>query len=152
MPLLEDDNYDLATPAGQQDALQDILDEHNSQFDQLYGLDQFPVYAYQELTVTLHNGDPSGTYSTSLQHGLGFPPVVIVFLKDIANGGYFAMPYVQNVAQINSGVSYIDSYWYFTVDNQKLYFNVYATNEGGVFNETTITAGFYIFNLPAQVS
>lgn len=146
MALLDITAYDLNTTDGQADAIDDLIGESNSQFDRLNNVVSFAVQAYTQLTVNLVNGQPTGTYQASYNHGLGFPPAVLAYFLQTGQGFYAPLPYDEAQFDAPPGVS--NTYQYFTVDETNVYFNVFAVNNGGAFSSTQFSAAFYIFNLP----
>jgi hypothetical protein len=146
MALLDVSGYDLKTPAGQNQAIQDIIAENNIQFDQLNTVSSFSVVAYVQLNVNLINGQPTGTYSQSYIHGLGYPPAVIAFF--LSQGGSFYAPTPYDDAEFGTPAGISKTYQYFSVDDNNLYYNVFGLDLGGFFSTNAFSAGFYIFDIP----
>lgn len=141
--------YDLGTVEGQQSAIDDMIREINSQFDQSSGMTTYDVVAYTQLTVTLIDGSPTGTYTTPYLHGLGFAPVVLCWLLPGGNPdqhiplGYLEMNFAPGGKVLTQDK--------FRVDDQFLYYDVFAVSTGGHFSSLNHSAAFYIFNIPARV-
>lgn len=151
MSLLDVTGYDLTTSDGQNAALQDIIDEQNRQYDQSAAASSYTIVAYAQLIVDLIDGSPSGIYTATYVHGLGYPPAVIPFdlIGNSSDSGYTPLPYVEKKGGIFTTDPQANTYQYYTVDNNNLYFNVLAINTGGFFSTLHFSAGFYIFNIPA---
>lgn len=148
MSLLDPLAYDLTTPEGQRHALRDIIDEHNSQFDKSANLNSYQVSAYVQLSVTLVDGNPTGLYTATFKHGSGFPPAVLAYNLVPGTAFYNQSPFIELAF---AAPNPIRSHSYFTVDKDNLYFNVFGVSSGGAFDTHDFSAGFYIFNIPAQV-
>lgn len=142
--------YDLKTPKDQDRALQDIIEEHNRQYDQSEATISYDVVGYTQLTVDLINGGASGVYTATYVHGLGYPPAVLAFGL-VAGAGYAPIQYVEKKGGVFTADPEANTYQYFTVDSQNLYFNVLGVNIAGSFTTTHFTAAFYIFNLPLNI-
>lgn len=147
--LLDSAGYNLSSPEGQAQAIQDIIDLQNKNYDRAQSITGYQVVAYQQLTISLINGQPSGVYTTQYIHGLGYPPRVIAFMLQPSTQFYAPLPYLE--VQFDGGVGRMNTNQYFTVDEQNLYFNVHAINRGGFFTSTQFSAAFYIFNLPLNI-
>lgn len=149
--LLDSSVYDLTTSDGQQKAIQDIIDQQNDIYDRSQSITGYQVVAYTQLTVDLIDGSPSGIYTTSYIHGLGYAPQVISFGIQPGTSFYNPLQYIEKVGGIFNPDPHANTYQYWTTDSQKIYFNVLAISTGGHFTTLHFSGAFYIFNLPAQV-
>ncbi len=96
--------------------------------------------------MNLINGSPTGTYSNSYIHGLGYPPVILAYNLISGTPFYSLIPYVE----LSFGApDPINTYAYLTTDNTKVNLNVFGRNIAGAFTTTNFSIGVYIFNLPA---
>lgn len=146
--LLDSSVYNLDTPAGQQQAIQDILNQQNEIYDRSQSQTAYQVIAYAHLVVDLINGSPTGVYSATYVHGQGFPPLMLPYLIVAGPNTWAPNGYVET----NFAPGGLDSdYAYFSCDAQNAYFNVFARNLGGFFATTHWEAGLYIFNLPLNI-
>lgn len=146
--LLDSSVYDLDTPKGQQQAIQDILNQQNEIYDRSQSQTAYQIIAYAHLTVDLINGSPTGVYSATYVHGQGFPPLMLPYLIVAGPNTWAPNGYVETQF-IPGGTD--NDYAYFSCDAQNAYFNVFARNLGGFFATTHWEAGLYIFNLPLNI-
>jgi hypothetical protein len=148
MGILNSNVYDLTTPDGQLQALQDIVDEQNNQYDRSVSTQGYNVVAYSHLVVDLINGSPTGVYKATYVHGQGFAPVFLPFLIVAGPNTWAPNGYVEtNFAP--SGP--LNDYAYFTCDAQNIYFNVFARNIGGIFSTTHWEGGIYVLDIPLNI-
>lgn len=148
MSDLDASTYDLTTPPGQDLAISDIIDEQNRQFEQSGSLTTYSVVAYAQLDVDLIQGSPSGVYTTSFIHGLSYAPTVLAYSLNPDGSFFQPLPYVDTDLLAPGPML---TYQYASADESLVYFNVQAISTGGLFDTTSFSAGFYIFNIPAQV-
>lgn len=146
--LLDSSVYDLDTPAGQQKALQDIINQQNQIYDRSQSQTGYQVVAYTQLVTDLINGSPTGTYTATYVHGLGYPPLVLGYMN-VAGPLTYAPTAYDEIQFMPGGLT--NTYQSFRVDSQNLYMDTYARNLGGFFSTTHIVGSFYIFNLPLNI-
>lgn len=142
MSLYDTASFDLKTPQGQKKAIEGLYANHNDVFERSTNTVSYKVVAYVQLNINLIDGDPTGVYTATYNHGLGYPPQVLAF--GIVGVGYSPIQYQE--IPFDSGVDF--SYKYYSVDKQNLVFKVFTRNLGGFFITPHYAAAFYIFNLP----
>ena len=139
--------FDLANAQGQANAIKQLFENHNDVYGRSESLTSYQVVAYAQLTVDLVNGDPTGIYTATYKHGLGYPPLVLPFGLQPSGGGNNQYTNVQyQEISFNTGVEF--TYQYYSIDDQNVVYRVHARNVAGLFTTTHFTAAFYIFNLP----
>lgn len=89
--------YDLNTPGGQQQAIQDIIDEHNTQYDQAQGYQSLNVIAFGVTVLTISGLDISNSNPLIVyNHNLGFEPLFMLFQGTMKSGGISEMPLIDS--------------------------------------------------------
>lgn len=112
--------YDLNKVSDQQRAIQDILFEHNSQYEQSGGLLGLPIAAYGVAAPTITALDRTNSNPINVvYHGLGYEPLFIAFQGTMAAGGISEMPVLDAFYNISDFqfVGHVKAY----VDNANLW-------------------------------
>lgn len=94
MSLFDLLSYDLDTVDGQLEAIQDIVDEQNHQYDVGTNFKGLQVAFFDTVTITLNSPPSSGDPITVVRHGLGYAPIFLAYLGILSTGGVFPMPII----------------------------------------------------------
>lgn len=143
MSLLDSTVYDLTSIKGQQQAIQDIIDEQNDQFEKSSVLNSLQVAAYAQMEIDFPDSPADGLYTATFRHGLGFVPVIMAFIRQDDGSGnisYLAIPNIQNLI-----FGFADNI-YMTVDENNVYFNTFFVSALFVTQ-----AAVYMFNQPSNI-
>lgn len=117
MSLLDVTMYDLSKPADQFQALQDIIDEHNNQYDESNAVSALNVVAAGVARISLPSPPWSGPPIPFFTHTLGYAPVFLAYFGTIQSGGILSAPFVEYNAQFNALAGDVE----FSADSTNLY-------------------------------
>ena len=172
MALLDVTQYDLTKIDGQSEAVGDIIDELNSQYDTSSLFNYLNIGAYGNIQVPVTDFGTSGSvYLGSFYHGLGYQPAFLPFYQ-LGGGtygqsstlGYFSLPHIIPGLDSSTGLYDKMQYWYGAYADSK---SIYAYLKVGTIPGSTIynPVGsqypngqypveqfyFYIFNIPMPI-
>ena len=86
--------YDLETLTGQQQALEDIINELNQQYDSTTNTKSLQIVASDTVAITLNTPPWTGDPIVIFNHNLGYEPVFFIFFGTIEAPGMISTPLV----------------------------------------------------------
>lgn len=114
--LLDSSIYDLDTSEGQLQAIQDMIDEQNRQFDLGSSLKSLQVAFFDTKKITLNTPPYTGDPIPIVEHGLNYEPIFIAYFGSLTAAGIFSTPLINFIGAIG-----LNGTANFYVDEQNLY-------------------------------